>query len=551
MDGICIENKQSTDGCPANTSTHHECPAPISEQTFVSTEDKDAHGNTVVTLTVKRTLFDTPDVPTQNIFGMYCLPTDNTAMLEQILHSPMIAGAAEQIMFGVESVRRSMVFLGVVAVFAIVLGYVFLYMISKITEGVIHGMFFMASSMLFVTGIFIITWGAPPDLVMKMPSGIAVMWAAYVESNPLLSYMDWDQAQQITFSIGVLFLVSWAIILCIWCSTRAAIYQTCTAITEAAGHLEAMPTLLLQPTLQVLISLASLMFLFSGLMYVVSMGTVETKSPFTDQRTGITVSGLQRTFAFSQQQRIFIGCWLFGALWVYYFLKSMSQYAVAHAVAVQHYRGDAGCAPLSRGYMNGVVYHMGSVAFAAFLFAMLGLPTLLMQYFTKQMQSKDKKKNMVVDAMGCCCASCIACLHEVMTVVDDLAYVEIAAFGVSYCTAMRNVMSTMAKNPVAFVTQEFATRVVKILGVLLIGGGGTFVCYWVIRAGTKEGFFGGLTKTPILRNTARIAITIASGIICTLIAVLFMVLVDIVTGCLMYLKVKGDAEDEKRCRLLD
>merc|ERR1719253_58933 len=113
------------------------------------------------------------------------------------------------------------------------------------------------------------------------------------------------------------------------------------------------------------------------------------------------VSGVARSFTYTQRQYVFLSVWGFGILWIMALIQAMGQMAISHGV-VSWKLNHHSFLPLIRGYLNAIVFHMGTLAFGAFIVGMLQAFTFVCHFIQKQLpKGKDGKDSKVGKALCC------------------------------------------------------------------------------------------------------------------------------------------------------
>merc|ERR1719453_1703731 len=93
---------------------------------------------------------------------------------------------------------------------------------------------------------------------------------------------------------------------------------------------------------------------------------------------GTEISGIFRSFTYTESEMYYILYYLFVILWVVYMATATSQFVLAYAVQLWYFtayedgekHGVPAC-PLIQGYKTGILYHLGSFAFGSFIIAVL------------------------------------------------------------------------------------------------------------------------------------------------------------------------------------
>jgi len=222
------------------------------------------------------------------------------------------------------------------------------------------------------------------------------------------------------------------------------------------------------------------------LLAVAVHAEVVTSNPMEDPNTGlpVNVKGMYRTFHFNDKQWYMIFMWIFGAVWANEIVTAMGSFAISHAVVMKHFidkkmwNAPHQCLPLSRGYINACMFHMGSIAFGAFVIGVLRIITAIMAYLSRQNDQKGGNVASKVACMACVC--CLSCLTSLIELVNEMAYVEVVMNGRGYLSAAYHVAEVTLKNPITAVTTIGTVKAIKYTGLILVGGGGTLLTHWIL-----------------------------------------------------------------------
>lgn len=475
-DGMTLSDPICVESCPTRTTNkgQHKCPGePTMQDNSVTNSDE----TETRSITITRKLEFQEDLVTENILN-YCLPTKEKDLMVKILDQTVVSGYSKQLYMALSSIQEGRKFLIGVTIVAVFFGYAFLFILKKFIKPFILTLF----TFVWVSLIGLASWGY---YVGQLHPG--------QDANPFYGHMVPEDADRCATVIGCVCLFLWFFFTCFWCYARTAIATTCESVEKACEAIVSMPTLLLQPLIQISVQLTCLAVMIYGLLWIISLGHVTTSSPWPDPGMGlpVDVKGVKRSFTFSQYQWYMLAFWGFGVIWLYEIISAAGQYAISHAVVVRsHMKHPPRCFPLLRGYANGISYHLGTLAFGAFVIGVLKFATAILAWLAKQINSPDKKVNVAARACLCCCTCCLGCLTQVMKLVNEMVYVDCAMFGHNYLAAAWHVWKLSALNPVTTVTVLACVKVIGSLGVLTIGGLGTFCSYWILsNPGRITSFF--------------------------------------------------------------
>eukprot|EP00933_Yihiella_yeosuensis_P079896 TRINITY_DN93304_c0_g1_i1.p1 TRINITY_DN93304_c0_g1~~TRINITY_DN93304_c0_g1_i1.p1 ORF type:complete len:348 (+),score=29.20 TRINITY_DN93304_c0_g1_i1:35-1045(+) len=316
------------------------------------------------------------------------------------------------------------------------------------------------------------------------------------------------------------------------------------ATCEVIGHL---PTMLLQPLLHSIAVVSILLSLVYGLAWLLSTGKVEPMGRPLEQG-GLQIAGVERALEFSGFQWFCIVWWLFGLVWIFETVNALGQFAISHAVVNFSCHDVREPYPMLRGYFIGVVYHLGTLAFGGFVIGCLKVIAVIFAFILKQTQSESGVQGAVSQVLCCCCIFCFACIERVLAMVNDLVYTDVALQASGYVQAAENVVRMAASSPITYASIKASATVIRVLGVSIIGGVGTFSSYQALSSTALHKQLDSVfqNSSMMLPTSNIIGTTIASSFICFYIAMAFMMVFYQTTYSLMYCMLMGAATEGGR-----
>jgi len=515
-DGICVSS------CPSTTSTKHKCPGTPRPLTTHSTKN---NGDETVTLTVTRDLSWTADVPTSNILGMYCLPSQNASLLTSLTSIGQLSGPTAQVVLALKGIYDSWIFLVGVAVFAIIAGFIFLFVLTFFVEVIVY---------LVVSIVFLLLLG----------SGGYLTWMAFnPDYNFYTSYCNPDVSKKCALISGIVVLILWVLYMVAVACARTAIKVTVLSVKKACKTLEDLPVLAFAPLVQVCVQSIIIVVVLYSIGWVASMGKIASGSTPVDALSGVSVSGVGRSLQLHDWQKAYLAVWAFGAVWILETSTAWGQYALSYSVVIHALNKDELVDPvhrafiLSRGYANGLVFHLGTLAFGGFIVGVLKVLTAVCSYLAKQLKSDDGNIANQVASMMCCCCSCfLGFLTDTMEKVNEMVYVDCAICSSNYLSAATNVASIIAQFPESVVLGRGIIGAIRMIGTLALGGGCTFLAHLALTStnvstgleSLHTGASAGVYTSSIFGTT------VASGVICFIFSGTFMMAFDQISNALIY-----------------
>lgn len=170
---------------------------------------------------------------------------------------------------------------------------------------------------------------------------------------------------------------------------------------------------------------------------------------------------------------------LFGLLWILQFILACEEICLAGAISAWYFTRDKG--QLSWPYFKAVGrlirYSLGSAAFGSFIIAVIQLARIILAYIQKKLKGKV---GIVAEFFLKCLACCLWCFEKFMKFLNKNAYIEIAIYGYSFCTAARQAFNLLFRNILRVaVIQGVGGFVLFVMKLLVIAGTGLCAVLWL------------------------------------------------------------------------
>jgi len=173
-------------------------------------------------------------------------------------------------------------------------------------------------------------------------------------------------------------------------------------------------------------------------------------------------------------------------LWDNAFFVACGQCIIAGAVGVWFFlpedkKGEAGSAKsgVCTAVYNVFRYHPGSMAFGAFILAVVQFLKYLMQYLAKQAEAQ---KNKACACILKCLAYCLWCFEKCIKFLNKNAYIQVALMSTPFCESAKNAFFLILRNAarfgvmgslgtvIRFIGKAFVIATTAILGLLVLQG---------------------------------------------------------------------------------
>lgn len=422
------------------------------------------------TLTVVQEVKAMSAYPTKAMMNRYCFPAvkQDSPLMQSLLSDPgsPLASTGGRVLDAVGGCRRASIVLGVALVLAVILGYVYLFLLKKLAKILVY------SIVIGLTLLFVI-------------SSVAFWLTAYnvtgnQANSPIFKRYDHDTAvlySQILGGItGVLGLIMLILLACFHKSIDTAV-----GVVEAAcSCMFSMPSLLASPILEMVTKVLFFGIIGYGFMWVLSSGEISASSATIG---GQKVSGVSRTFKYTKEEIYMILYYCFGYFWTMELCSAFGQFAISYAVVLWYYtplednKKNSPSAPLVRGICRGLRYHLGTLAFGAFLIAVCRLIKLILTYLTKQAEASGNKAAALIGKILLCC---VDCFERFLKFVNKNAYIDVAISSSSFCTAMKASFEFIFSQGSSIAVLNGACFVFQVVGSMAIAAGGAFISYLIL-----------------------------------------------------------------------
>lgn len=124
-------------------------------------------------------------------------------------------------------------------------------------------------------------------------------------------------------------------------------------------------------------------------------------------------------------------------------------------------------------------YHLGSLAFGAFILAVVQFIRYLLKFYEKQAQAqKNKIMVMILKCLQCL----IWCFEQCVKFLNKNAYIQIALMGTPFCTSAKKAFYMILRNFIRFGVVAMLGVVIKLLGVFAITVATVVLGYYIFVA---------------------------------------------------------------------
>jgi len=195
----------------------------------------------------------------------------------------------------------------------------------------------------------------------------------------------------------------------------------------------------------------------------------------------------------AKEATIMFWVFLFGFFWIIAFLVALEQFIIAATACMWYFSGDGSDVAVSFGDVGvgiaakwGFRYHLGSVAFGAFLVAVVTTIKVVFEYFAAKYEKVAGKDNCVFKAVTCCIRYCIWCLDAYIKFINKNAYIQIALHNSSFCKAAKESFYLMIRHAGRFTSLNVVGWLITFLGKGIIVGLSVWISILIMGSGYPQ-----------------------------------------------------------------
>jgi len=521
---VCVEK------CPESSDTWTSCYAGHTSE-LKKTDSRTGSFDEVFHYTFKR-VADYPSIP---LTGRYCVPQARELAVEM---QRMAGGQyADRAVVLVKQVYTSWPALLCCVVVAILCGYGYLLSLRYSVKPLVWLCLWVPFIVFTLVGLDLIAVSQGFDWYEVASQHGFDLKEQDTDYSSYASTGDhqWD------LYLGVGLLVFGLTIGVVICCGRNAIKIAIRCIQASVDCIDDMPTILLNPLLNVLSQTLVLSIMLVGFVWLISCGEVEAQSLSQYVLAGgakLDVKGLMRSFTYEDYEYGYIIFYLFMFIWIFEVFVAVSQFTLIYAVELWYftpYRGQykhpKPTFPLWRGLKIGLVYHLGSLAFGAFLVAILRTLRIIGEvlFLKNKDDEDDEKQNDATRAACACCECCLRCFERIVQYVNKNAYMGVAMHSSNYCPAALEALSMLTQNGPSVMVLNGVTNVLQIAGVgmcALIGYG----LSWLMLS--KVPYFSDPTSHGYVFDP--VPLCVIGAVVSAAVIWVFMLVVDTVSDTILY-----------------
>lgn len=508
--GLDLEHPICVKGCPADSSTFTNCvqlPPVLGDPVVLD------QGTGTFEQMVTYNFKAMPNYPTKIFAHRYCMPDDPT--LNEMVMDNLAGDHVSKAMAEAGEFVSAWLPLLLSSIIAFICGYVFLLIIRCFAW------------CLVILCTFILTVGC-------YVGGGVFMAAAFHEDVTATDNKTWDIIIGVCLLVvGVFFTI---LSCCCWGSVKTAV----GCVEAACECMFAMPSLIIEPFVNLVFKLGLLGVLVAGFLRLLSCGDIKKLSlqeVAAISLPGSNIKGVFRSFEFSETEVWYLLYYGFMIFWVMELMTALGQFVISYAVQLWYFtpyeqdgsgKDDVPSCAIFRGYAKGLFFHLGSLAFGSLIVALLSMIRIILQILSKQAEAASGGNKVV----GCCikgCQCCIWCFERFIKFLNKNAYMDIAITSSNFCVAARRAMGVILENVAAIAFLNGATWVIEWLGLAAITSGAVYTSYIMV---TSIAPFNDTTDEHYVEAPTLFAVI--AGFVAFVIARAFMTVFDTTADSVLY-----------------
>jgi hypothetical protein len=495
-----------------------------------TSKDEDAAGT--YTETTKYSFKFVQAYDSKGVGGRLCMP-QSRALLQEM--DDQASFSVNGLMKTAGEVYSSWPALVAAGGLAIIVGYLYLFLLQHLMAPIIYLTILLASTLPLVAGCACL-YGA----YQEQADAVLAKYGSSDLETQVAQIPDFPSTGNFSLDVGIGgALCTLGLLVALFaCCCRHSIQLVIGTLEAACECLRDNPTFLVQPLVSTVSKGIAFTVLGGGLCLLATCGKVEPYEVAEGVPTGLT-----RSFTWTDEQQKYLLFYTFMTFWILEIMNAFDQFVIAYASQLWYFRdyvSIAGirkkpmvCFPAIRGLIIGVVFHFGTMAVGAFLLAALKMIYICLSLIMRQVEAAtgddEGKPNCLVRAMLGCCACCVTLWDSIIRFMNSKVYIVTAIESESFCGAASKAFTIVASEIGAVGALEGAIWVLSIGGVLVITGLGSFLTWIVIH---RVDQFSNPESEFVVTDPE--AVTAVAGVISFVIAMSFMVVFDMIAETMIF-----------------
>ena len=177
---------------------------------------------------------------------------------------------------------------------------------------------------------------------------------------------------------------------------------------------------------------------------------------------------------------------VFALLWNVAFINYLLIFIIACSCSIWYFNNKDSPNYFSRPIATSIWwafrYHLGSIAFGAFILALIWTVKIILAYVAKKVQDAKKKgvSSKMVDYMIKCLMVLVSCFERAIRFLSKLGFIQIAISGQSFCTSCFKAFMVLFKNPMKFGFVHALGAVFTFIGKIFVASVSGVIGYFIL-----------------------------------------------------------------------
>lgn len=159
-------------------------------------------------------------------------------------------------------------------------------------------------------------------------------------------------------------------------------------------------------------------------------------------------------------------------LWHVAFIQNLSNFVLVGVACLWYFapnRNNLG-SPIITMFSWALFYHIGTIAFGAFLLALVWAVQIILEYIYKKVKEAQGDKSGSLTWIVNCCRCCAQCFERIIKYINKHAYVETVLKSIGFCSASMNAFSIITSNILRFGVLSGIVKLALVFGNIFIAG---------------------------------------------------------------------------------
>jgi len=132
-----------------------------------------------------------------------------------------------------------------------------------------------------------------------------------------------------------------------------------------------------------------------------------------------------------------------------------------------------------------MVNHFGSIGFGSLIIAIIFTIRVIAYTICKKAEAAGGD-NKIIQCISCLVQCFLKCMEELIEYINKSAYAFMSMSGESFCTSAKYGIMLQIKHGAGFMFANYLAAAFIMLGKVGLTVLNTFVCYWIMKYGTKD-----------------------------------------------------------------